>query len=102
MEASTAPAGVEGGGLHDLPAVTVAPEASLEQCCRVLEDNKVRRVPVVDAAGVCCGMVSQADIALHAPKGESAQVVRAVSQPPLSVSRIGPHYLPGPLRSAGA
>jgi CBS domain-containing protein len=70
------------------PAVTVAPEASLEECCRVLEDNKVRRVPVVDEAGACCGMVSQADIALHAPRAETAEVVRTVSQPPRSVSRL--------------
>jgi hypothetical protein len=38
---------------------------------------------VVDAAGACCGMVSQADIARHAPKSDAATVVRTVSQPNL-------------------
>jgi CBS domain-containing protein len=71
------------------PAVTVAPDATLEQCCELLEENRVRRVPVVDGEGVCCGMVSQADIARHAPKTETAEVVRTLSQPaPPPASRI--------------
>lgn len=63
------------------PSITVTPETTLEQCCQVLEDNKVRRVPVVDESGACCGIVSQADIALHAPKAETAEVVQKVSEP---------------------
>ena len=63
------------------PSVTVTPETTLEECCQVLEDHRVRRVPVVDASGACCGIVSQADIALHAPKSETAEVVQKVSQP---------------------
>jgi CBS domain-containing protein len=71
------------------PAVTVTPEATLEECCQVLEANRVRRVPVVDEEGVCCGMVSQADIALHAPKTETAEVVKTLSKPaPLPISRL--------------
>lgn len=32
-------------------------------------------------SGACCGMVAQADIALHAPAHEIAEVVRDVSRP---------------------
>jgi len=50
------------------PAVTVTPDTRIEDCCQTLEDKQVRRVPVVDDRGRCCGMVSQADIAQHAPE----------------------------------
>jgi len=62
------------------PAVTVTPETKLEDCCRTLEKNQVRRVPVIDEQGSCCGMVSQADIAQYAPEKMTAQVVKTVSQ----------------------
>jgi CBS domain-containing protein len=45
------------------PPMTVKPETSIEECCRVLEENQIRRVPVVDQSGRCYGIVSQADIA---------------------------------------
>ena len=63
------------------PPVTVTPETSLEECCGMLEEERIRRAPVVDRNGECCGMVSQADIARHAPEHETAQFVRDVSQP---------------------
>lgn len=63
------------------PVVTVKPETSLEDCCKTMEQNQIRRVPVVDDAGQCCGMVSQADIVRHAPEHETAQVLRDISRP---------------------
>ena len=63
------------------PAVTVTPEITLEDCCETLEARQLRRVPVVDDDGHCSGVVSQADIAQHAPKKLTGQVVRTVSQP---------------------
>jgi CBS domain-containing protein len=60
--------------------VAVTPEMSLEQCCAIMEDNQVRRVPVVDARGRCCGMVAQADIALYASNNKTAEVVKEVSK----------------------
>ena len=69
------------------PVVTVTPETSLEDCCKMLAENQIRRVPVVDQSGACCGMVSQADIAERAPEHETAQFVRAVSQPTAEPSR---------------
>lgn len=54
-----------------------------------LEENQIRRVPVFDQAGTCCGMVSQGDTAQHAPEHETAQVVREVSNANLEPSRAG-------------
>ena len=71
------------------PCVTVTPDMSLDECCRVMEENQIRRVPVVDEGGACCGIVALADIAKHAPKRETAEVVKEVSEPTSSASAAG-------------
>ncbi|MCA1575341.1 MAG: CBS domain-containing protein [Acidobacteria bacterium] len=70
------------------PCVTVTPEMSIEECTRIMEENKIRRVPVVDAAGSCCGIVALADIALHARRNV-AEVVKEVSEPTSAASAAG-------------
>ena len=71
------------------PVVTATPETDLEDCCKALEQNQIRRIPLVNAAGTCCGIVSQADIAQHAPEHDVAQVVRDVSRRTPEASRVG-------------
>jgi CBS domain-containing protein len=68
------------------PCVTVTPDMSIEECGKILEENKIRRVPVVDAAGSCCGIVAVADIALHARDQVTSEVVKEVSQPSTAAS----------------
>jgi CBS domain-containing protein len=63
------------------PAVTVTPETPLEECRQVMETHQIRRVPVVDPNGCCCGIVSQADIARQLPSQQAGEVVKEVSQP---------------------
>ena len=75
------------GDCMSTPCITVTPEMSVEDCCHVMEENQVRRVPVVDESGACCGIVAQADIAQHASKKETARVVKGVSLPN-SASRV--------------
>jgi CBS domain-containing protein len=41
----------------------------------------VRRVPIVDGRGALVGIVSQADIVLDAPDGQSERTLEAISQP---------------------
>ena len=62
------------------PAVTVTPETTVDDCCALMEDNQLRRVPVVDESGCCCGIVSQADIARNASKKEAGELVKDVSR----------------------
>jgi CBS domain-containing protein len=76
------------GDCMSSPCVTVTPEMSVEDCCQVMEDNQVRRVPVVDENGACCGIVAQADIAQHASNQETVRVLKGVSQPNDSASRV--------------
>ncbi len=74
------PLGMTARDVMTSPAVTVMPEMRLEDCCRVLEEYQVRRAPVVDDRGQCCGIVSIADIALNGELDATADVVRALSQ----------------------
>ena len=71
------------------PCVTVTPETSIEECGRILEQNKIRRVPVVDADGCCCGIVALADIALRANQKVTTDVVKEVSEPGAAASAAG-------------
>jgi CBS domain-containing protein len=68
------------------PIVTVSPEIPVEECCRIMEEKQIRRVPVVDANGAICGIVALADIALQARNGVAGQVVKEVSEPGKSAS----------------
>jgi CBS domain-containing protein len=62
------------------PCVTITPETTIEECCRILEKKQIRRVPVVDEKGCCCGIISQADIATHHLRDQIAEVLEEVSQ----------------------
>jgi CBS domain-containing protein len=62
------------------PVVTVRTDQSIEDCIQVMETHRIRRVPVVDAAGKMRGIVSQADIAQHAPPASTGELVNKVSQ----------------------
>jgi len=70
------------------PPVTVKGDTSIEDCCRLLEKNQIRRVPVVDQSGHCCGIVSQADIAKTAPREQTAEVLKQVSERSEHASRV--------------
>lgn len=59
----------------------VLPDSDVNECERLMEDYQVRRIPVVDENNCVCGIVAQADIARHAAKEETAEVVKEVSQP---------------------
>ena len=69
------------GEVMSSPCVTVGVDDTVHECCEVLEAHMIRRVPVVDARGVCCGIVSQADIARGADARETADLLREVSRP---------------------
>lgn len=75
------PTRITAGDIMSMPVFTVTPETAEEELVRLMEEHQVRRIPVVDENGICCGIVSQADIARLAPENETAAVVRDISQP---------------------
>lgn len=66
--------------------VTVTPDTPVQECCRIMEEKQIRRVPVVDANGACCGIVALADLAREATSGVAGAVVKEVSEPNKSTS----------------
>jgi CBS domain-containing protein len=63
------------------PLATIGANDSVNDCCDQMERFKVRRLLVLDDDGHLCGIVSQADIALHLSKNATGELVREVSQP---------------------
>jgi CBS domain-containing protein len=75
------PLALTAGECMTTAVVTVTPDMSIEDCCDVMERNQIRRVPVIDAQGCCCGIVSQADIARRVSERAAGEVVVDVSKP---------------------
>ena len=60
-------------------AVTVDKETEVEDCARLMRQHQIRRILVTDAAGDCCGIVAQADMAAYCDESEAGRVVQDVS-----------------------
>lgn len=63
------------------PAKVVSLEMLIEDCCILMKEEKIRRVPVVDEEEYCCGMVSLADIARKTDENVMASLVHEISLP---------------------
>ena len=63
------------------PAIVAAETMPLPQARQMLQERRIRRVPVVDADGRLAGIVSIADLALAGKQEATAQVVKQVSEP---------------------
>lgn len=73
--------GITAGDLMTSPAITIGPEAAVEEAARILYDRRVKRLPVVNAAGRLLGIVSRTDVlAVYGRADEQirAEIVRAV------------------------
>ena len=75
------PAKATAGDYMSSPVATVQEQGSLADVCQLMEQNKIRRVVVVDDRGGVTGIVAQADIALAGKKATTAEVVKQVSEP---------------------
>jgi len=71
------------------PVVTTKPDVPVDECVRLMEQYQVRRLPVVDDGGVCCGIIAQADVARHATRDTIAEVMEHVSEPNTFASSVG-------------
>jgi len=63
------------------PVKTVRADSDLKDCVCLMEEAKVRRIPVVDASDALVGMVALADLALAGKDKATAEVVQEVSVP---------------------
>jgi CBS domain-containing protein len=54
--------GVTAADLMTHPAVTISPDAAVENAARLMYKSKIKRLPVVDADGRLTGIISRADV----------------------------------------
>jgi CBS domain-containing protein len=80
------PATATAGECMTEPAITVNEESTLEEVMTLMEEKQIRRVPVVDGTGCCCGIISQADLALTARESKVGELVREVSKDSLTLT----------------
>ena len=73
--------------------VTCGPEYTLDECLELMQENQIRRIPVVNNRGRCIGIVAQADIALHAPAAQAAETIKEISKP--TKPRLEMHFEKG-------
>jgi CBS domain-containing protein len=69
------------------PVVTVRTDTPLDVVTATMEKHQIRRVPVVDEAGCCAGIISQADLAFIESPAEVTTLVREVSRHTSTPSR---------------
>jgi len=55
-------AGITAGDLMTAPAITIGPNAAVEEAARIMYDRRVKRLPVVNPGGLLVGVVSRVDV----------------------------------------
>ena len=61
--------------------ITCTSDGDIEETLNLMEDNQIRRIPVVDASGRLVGIISQADIATRLDDSEkTAELVEDISK----------------------
>jgi len=60
--------------------VTIDPDQSLDEAMRLMSENQVRRLPVIEEDGRLAGVVAQADVAKHASAADAGKVVEQISR----------------------
>lgn len=61
--------------------ITCTSDGDIEETLDLMEDNQVRRIPVIDANGRLVGIISQADIAVRLDKPDkTAELVEDISK----------------------
>jgi CBS domain-containing protein len=73
------PTGHTAESIMTQPVVTVSSDTPVEAVISTMEKHQLRRIPVVDEAGCCAGIIAQADIASKDPR-RAGELVREVSR----------------------
>ena len=76
------------GDCMSTPLVSVTPDKTVDMCYQMMEENQIRRVPVVDGGGQLVGIVALADIARNVSRADSGEVLQEVSAPSNSPSNV--------------
>jgi CBS domain-containing protein len=80
------PTAVTAGECMSEPVIVVKEDSTIEDVMSLMEEKQIRRVPVVDGTGCCCGIISQADLALTGRESQVGELVREVSKDSLGLT----------------
>ncbi len=80
IAAGKCPLDMTAGDLMSRPVATVHADEPLENALKTLEDNQVRRAPVVDGLGHIVGVVAQADLARNTPSPLAGELIQSISR----------------------
>jgi CBS domain-containing protein len=67
------------GSLSQERLVFTRADASMDQALSLMQEHKVRRLPVLDESKRLCGMITEADIAMHMPQQRTGEMVGAIA-----------------------
>jgi CBS-domain-containing membrane protein len=84
--------GTTAGDLMTAPAVTIGPDAPVEQAARLMYDRRVTRLPVVTGAGHLLGIVTRVDVLAVFSRADQeihAEVVHSALPALVAVDRSG-------------
>jgi CBS domain-containing protein len=73
------PATTMAGELAQGTLAYVRADAALDQALSLMQEHKVRRLPVIDESKQLCGMITEADIATHMPEARTGEMVGAIA-----------------------
>jgi CBS domain-containing protein len=73
------PATCTAGDLASGRVVWVRDDVPISEALQEMEQHLIRRIPVIDSDHQLCGIIAQADIAMHLGSGETAELVEAIS-----------------------
>jgi CBS domain-containing protein len=75
------PAHTSVGEVMTKQVISCTEETDIGEAARIMETNKIRRLLVKNEAGRLTGVVSLGDIAVHATRNVSAEILKEVSEP---------------------
>jgi CBS domain-containing protein len=73
------PASTKAGDLAQERLVFAHADAPADDALSLMQEHKVRRLPVLDENKGLCGMITEADIATHMPQEKTGQMVGAIA-----------------------
>jgi CBS domain-containing protein len=73
------PATTMAGELAQERLLWIRDDAPIDQALSLMEEHKVKRLPVLGADKRLCGMLSEADIATHMPEAKTGEMVGVIA-----------------------
>ena len=73
------PASTTAGELAQNRITCVREDMPIDRALSLMQEHKVRRLPVIDENKRLCGMITEADVATHMPQEKTGEVVGAIA-----------------------